>query len=124
LLTGIIHQISSWKRFVITLLINLATVILGKYDTSAGEEEVNHQNVPLSSELFRPIWPNILIAAGNYKPAAVENGHVDAITFGRYFIANPDLPLRVKKGAPLNSYNRATFYGGDKKGYTDYPALE
>ncbi|MGI2099949.1 hypothetical protein ACRN9O_03825 [Shewanella oncorhynchi] len=68
-------------------------MILGKYDTSAGEEEVNHQNVPLSSELFRPIWPNILIAAGNYKPdtasAAVENGHVDAITFGRYFIANP-----------------------------------
>lgn len=69
--------------------------------SGAGQEEVNHQNVPLSSELFRPIWPNILIAAGNYKPdtasAAVENGHVDAVAFGRYFIANPDLPLRVKK---------------------------
>lgn len=96
--------------------------------SGAGQEEVNHQNVPLSSELFRSIWPNTLIAAGNYKPdtasAAVEAKQVDAVAFGRLFIANPDLPKRVEKGAPLNAYNRATFYGGGTEGYTDYPTLE
>ncbi|MFX8554497.1 alkene reductase, partial [Acinetobacter baumannii] len=38
--------------------------------------------------------------------------------------ANPDLPLRLERGAPLNPYDRPTFYGGSEKGYTDYPALE
>jgi N-ethylmaleimide reductase len=39
-------------------------------------------------------------------------------------IANPDLPERFAKKAPLNPYDRATFYGGDERGYTDYPSLE
>jgi len=39
------------------------------------------------------------------------------------FIANPDLPKRFELHAPLNQYNRATFYGGTEKGYTDYPTL-
>ena len=39
------------------------------------------------------------------------------------FIANPDLPKRFELNAPLNPYQRATFYGGNEKGYTDYPAL-
>jgi N-ethylmaleimide reductase len=38
-----------------------------------------------------------------------------------YFVANPDLPLRLREGLPLNAYDRATFYGGDERGYTDYP---
>ena len=50
-------------------------------------------------------------------------GQVDAVAFGRHFIANPDLPERLKTGAPLNKYNRITFYGGAEKGYTDYPFL-
>jgi 2,4-dienoyl-CoA reductase-like NADH-dependent reductase (Old Yellow Enzyme family) len=41
--------------------------------------------------------------------------------FGRHFIANPDLPKRIKLGLPLNPYDRKTFYGGDAYGYTDYP---
>jgi N-ethylmaleimide reductase len=40
------------------------------------------------------------------------------------FIANPDLPQRFRLDAPLNPYDRATFYGGDARGYTDYPYLE
>jgi N-ethylmaleimide reductase len=48
---------------------------------------------------------------------------VDAVAFGRFFIANPDLPKRIKTNVPLNPYNRETFYGGNEKGYTDYPAL-
>jgi N-ethylmaleimide reductase len=48
----------------------------------------------------------------------------DLIAFGKLFIANPDLVERFKRGAPLNTPDKATFYGGGAKGYTDYPALE
>jgi len=47
----------------------------------------------------------------------------DLIAFGKPFISNPDLVERLKKGAPLNPYDKNTFYGGGAKGYTDYPAL-
>ena len=47
----------------------------------------------------------------------------DAIVFGRWFIANPDLVERFKNGWPLNAYDRSTFYGATppEKGYIDYP---
>ena len=45
------------------------------------------------------------------------------MAFGRWFIANPDLPARIQNGAALNIYDRSTFYGGDEAGYTDYPNL-
>ena len=48
----------------------------------------------------------------------------DLIAFGKPFISNPDLVERLKKGAPLNASDKATFYGGGAKGYTDYPTLE
>jgi 2,4-dienoyl-CoA reductase-like NADH-dependent reductase (Old Yellow Enzyme family) len=48
---------------------------------------------------------------------------VDAVAFGKLFIANPDLPLRLKMDTPLNQYDHSTFYGGTAKGYTDYPTL-
>jgi N-ethylmaleimide reductase len=47
----------------------------------------------------------------------------DLIAFGKPFISNPDLVERLKRGAPLNTPDKATFYGGGAKGYTDYPAL-
>jgi N-ethylmaleimide reductase len=75
--------------------------------------------------LFRPIWKGVLITAGgftgNAADAAIRDGHADAIAFGRIFISNPDLPRRLQRGFPLTPYNRATFYGGDVAGYTDYP---
>ncbi len=55
--------------------------------------------------------------------AAVESGKVDAVAFGKAFIANPDLVRRLKDDAPLNEPNQPTFYGGGAQGYTDYPAL-
>ncbi|MBK1660792.1 alkene reductase [Paracraurococcus ruber] len=55
--------------------------------------------------------------------AALRDGRADAIAFGRPFIANPDLVDRLRIGAPLNEPDRATLYGGDAKGYTDYPVL-
>jgi N-ethylmaleimide reductase len=50
-------------------------------------------------------------------------GSADLIAFGKPFISNPDLVERLKTGAPLNEWDKATFYGGGAKGYTDYPAL-
>src|SRR5450631_1486254 len=47
----------------------------------------------------------------------------DLIAFGKLFIANPDLVERLKRGAALNAPDKATFYGGGAKGYTDYPVL-
>ncbi len=93
--------------------------------SGAGRAEVNHQNVPSAMVLFRPIWSGVLISAGGFTgetaEAAIAAGHADAIAFGRIFISNPDLPRRLREGFPLTPYNRATFYGGDVAGYTDYP---
>ncbi|MGA4842751.1 alkene reductase [Streptomyces sp. G45] len=55
--------------------------------------------------------------------ALVEDGTADIVAFGTLFLANPDLPARLKAGGPFNEPDRATFYGGDAKGYTDYPTL-
>ncbi|MEV0263725.1 alkene reductase [Streptomyces sp. NPDC050617] len=53
----------------------------------------------------------------------VESGRADLVAVGRAFIANPDLIRRWRTGAPLNEPDGTTFYGGDHRGYTDYPAL-
>ena len=78
--------------------------------------------------LFRPIWRSVLISAGGFTgeaaEAAIGQGHADAIAFGRIFISNPDLPRRLQQGFPLTPYNRATFYGGEERGYTDYTAYD
>jgi N-ethylmaleimide reductase len=93
--------------------------------SGAGRAEVNHQNVPQAMVLFRPRWRGVLMTAGNFTGesanAAIADGHADAIAFGRIFISNSDLPRRLKLGLPLTPYNRATFYGGEAAGYTDYP---
>jgi 2,4-dienoyl-CoA reductase-like NADH-dependent reductase (Old Yellow Enzyme family) len=56
--------------------------------------------------------------------AVIEAGEADAVAFGKWFIANPDLPQRLAKNAPLNPARPELFYGPDGVGYTDYPALE
>lgn len=55
--------------------------------------------------------------------AALRDDRADLICFGRPYVANPDLVERLKRGAALNEVNRETLYGGDARGYTDYPAL-
>ncbi|MFI5682832.1 alkene reductase [Streptomyces sp. NPDC051636] len=55
--------------------------------------------------------------------ALVEDGTADLIAYGQLFLANPDLPARLKAGGSFNTANPATFYGGGAEGYTDYPAL-
>ncbi|WP_285295686.1 alkene reductase [Aureimonas altamirensis] len=53
----------------------------------------------------------------------VDSGEIDMACFGRPFISNPDLVRRLELGAPLAKWDESTFYGGDERGYTDYPAL-
>ncbi|EST18467.1 alkene reductase [Streptomyces roseochromogenus] len=55
--------------------------------------------------------------------ALIEDGTADLIAYGAQFIANPDLPARLAVGGPFNTPERATYYGGDERGYTDYPTL-
>lgn len=55
---------------------------------------------------------------------ALAAGRADLVAFGKLFISNPDLVERLRRNAPLASPDKATFYGGNEKGYTDYPALE
>lgn len=61
---------------------------------------------------------------GEAAQAALDSGVADAISFGRPFIANPDLPERLRAGATLNADVMATWYSQGAEGYTDYPALE
>ncbi|HEX7886226.1 MAG TPA: alkene reductase [Phenylobacterium sp.] len=56
--------------------------------------------------------------------ALLDAGEADAVSFGKLFISNPDLPTRLKARAPLNAWNLETFYSPGAEGYTDYPALE
>ncbi|KAJ3540737.1 hypothetical protein NM688_g6184 [Phlebia brevispora] len=79
-----------------------------------------------SNDFLRDIWsPRPFISAGGFTresalEVAEEKG--DIVAFGRWFISNPDLPLRLRKNIPLTKYNRATFYSpGLAEGYTDYP---
>ncbi len=54
----------------------------------------------------------------------IEKGEADAVSFGKFLIANPDLPLRFRLRAPLNEPKPETFYTHGEEGYIDYPALE
>lgn len=53
--------------------------------------------------------------------ATLVRGEADLVSFGAPFLANPDLVERFRAGLLLNSPDRSTFYGGDARGYTDYP---
>ena len=77
--------------------------------------------------LVRTKYRGTLIVAGGFDrdiaEAWLEQGQADLIAFGRKFLANPDLPERFRERKPLNVDDPSTYYGGDAKGYTDYPSL-
>lgn len=82
-------------------------------------------------ELAQDHWSGALILNNNldFESATqlVEAGQADAVSFGRPFIANPDLVERWRRGAPLARADRATYYtglGDDRRGYSDYPKLD
>jgi N-ethylmaleimide reductase len=90
----------------------------------AGSEVVREGQGAVATEQLRTIFKNKIIAAGGFEPdtaaAIVEKGAADAIAFGRHFLANPDLPRRIRHGLPLAEHDRETFYTFDAHGYTDY----
>lgn len=93
-----------------------------------GTEEISHGRAPIASQHLRPKFSRTLIAAGGFTPASAEAivtfGDADLVAFGRHFISNPDLPERIRQSLPLAHYDRSTFYGGDARGYTDYPTAK
>jgi len=79
------------------------------------------------AEMIRKKYKGTLIVAGGFQADTAEQwlqeGRADLIAFGRKFIANPDLPERLRAGGPFNVDDPTTYYGGGEKGYTDYPSL-
>ncbi len=90
-------------------------------------EQAPHMPVAFKRRL-RESFPGAMIYAGAYTAErarqALEEGWADLIGFGRPFVANPDLPERLRLGAPLALPERETLFGGGERGLTDYPALE
>jgi N-ethylmaleimide reductase len=101
----------------------IAFLHLSEPDWAGGPELTDEYRKQL-----RAAFPGVIIGAGAYDVEKAERlidaGFIDAAAFGRAYIANPDLPERLRTGAALNEPDLATFYGGGAKGYTDYPALE
>jgi len=90
-----------------------------------GDDDLVKGQAPVAATYLRKIFKGPIIAAGGFDgpgaEAIVEKGDADLVAFGRLFASNPDLPIRLKLGLPLNAYDRDTFWGGDRRGYTDYP---
>lgn len=84
-----------------------------------------------SGDIMTPIrkhYKGVLIGNMGYTAEEaskeINEGKMDAVAFGRSFLANPDLPARIKTNAPLNQPDPATFYIPGPEGYTDYPAMD
>jgi len=87
--------------------------------------EVNHA---VDMQQIRQCFKGAYMANGSYDKArgdeAVASGAADMVAYGIPYLANPDLIERFRRDAPLNEADQSTFYGGDAKGYTDYPTLD
>jgi N-ethylmaleimide reductase len=85
-------------------------------------------DVPRQSPMMRPHFSGPLILNSDYDLGRAQTdlggGLADAISFGRAFLANPDLVERLRAGAPLTEAQRDTFYSQGPEGYTDYPRLD
>ncbi|XVQ11516.1 hypothetical protein ACQP1W_02735 [Spirillospora sp. CA-255316] len=84
---------------------------------------------------LRAEWPGTLLlnphptpdafpARPEHGTEALREGVADAVVFGELWLANPDLPARIKADGPYSKADQDSFYGGDHRGYTDYPTLE
>lgn len=109
-----------------TLNLSYLHLIEPRSSSAGGNDEIS-VDAPSTSTLFKKLFHGKVIMAGGYNresaEEAVVTGGADAVAFGRIYISNPDLVKRFELNAPLNKYNRETFYGGAEVGYTDYPFL-
>ena len=86
-------------------------------------------DVPKLSPAIREVFTKPLVVNSEYTTLeqaqdVLDSGVADAVAFGRTFLANPDLPERLRTGAPLNPSNPKTWFSQGAEGYIDYPALE
>ena len=89
-----------------------------------GEGRTGERVTPVIRERFSG---PLMVNDGHDRETAEEalaSGRADLVSFGRLFLANPDLPERFRRGAELNEPDPDTFYGGGEEGYTDYPSLD
>lgn len=112
-------------EFVASALSPFGLAYLHVMEGAIGESR--HPRQDFDFRQLRQCCRGIYIANSGYDKARAEaalaSGYADLVAFGVLFIANPDLPERFARNAPLNAPDPSTFYGGDEKGYTDYPFL-
>jgi N-ethylmaleimide reductase len=91
------------------------------------ESDARHGGILVPTHHFRPIYQGNLMVNWDYDlekgNAVIRSNQADLVSYGKLFIANPDLPERFRLNTALNQPNPATFYGGGAAGYTDYPTL-
>jgi len=94
----------------------------------ANADDIRYGTKVIETAHFRQIFRGKLMVNGGYNKergdAAISSGMADLVSFGTLFLANPDLPERFRLNASLNLPDPSTFYGGNERGYTDYPALQ
>eukprot|EP00571_Detonula_confervacea_P004306 CAMPEP_0172317910 /NCGR_PEP_ID=MMETSP1058-20130122/33267_1 /TAXON_ID=83371 /ORGANISM="Detonula confervacea, Strain CCMP 353" /LENGTH=462 /DNA_ID=CAMNT_0013032591 /DNA_START=130 /DNA_END=1518 /DNA_ORIENTATION=+ len=140
------HAIQTLDRLDLAYLLLTEPRWVGKHDDTP-ENDPGFQMPLMNLEKFRQDYHGVMIGAGGFTPSSSyaamggepsDKNQYDALAFGRWFISNPDLPLKLEcfhqhlasgsVGLPppplLNRYERDTFYTRDAGGYIDYPSLE
>ncbi len=116
-------EIAETYKYISGELNKLDILYLHLIDALANASEEGRSLVATIRKTFK----NTLILAGGYDKAraeqALEEGRGDLVSFGRFFISNPDLPERFRKNAPLAEGNQQLFYAAGDEGYTDYTSL-
>jgi len=107
--------------------LNYVSLNDGSAVTLSGPEDVDEISRVYPYAFMRANWSGVLIASGDLTldlaNAALQKGAADMFVFGRAYISNPDLRERLERGDKLALPDRMTFYGGDARGYTDYPTM-
>lgn len=93
-------------------------------DGTFGATEVPKQSPAIRAVFDRPLVVNSDYRTAEAAQAVIDAGVADAVSFGRTFISNPDLPARLASGAPLAADVMTQWYSQGAEGYIDYPALE
>jgi N-ethylmaleimide reductase len=101
----------------------LGVAYLHVVEPAAGDPAAEGE--PPDIGFFRSLWRGALIGNKGYDlkraNSVISQGLADLVSFAVLFLANPDLPARLRRGGPFNPPDRKTFYGGAAAGYTDYP---
>jgi N-ethylmaleimide reductase len=93
-----------------------------------GDHTLHEEQAAVAAKSLRAHFRGPIIAAGGFDRESaikiVEDGDADMVAFGRHFTSNPDLPYRLANNLPLTPYVRDAFWGGDERGYTDFPIYQ